>query len=166
MGDNTVATRKGLTTYLNDHLAGSVAALEIVDHLIEHAQTSRWQTSLVQLRKEIEEDQDILRDLLKKLGGTESPMRKAAAWLSEKIGEVKLRLDDGGNGELRLFEALEALSLGIQGKLALWRALATAAARVSALQQLDYAELERRGTKQFEQTDTLRLEAAVEALAR
>ena len=166
MGDNTVATHKGLTTYLNDHLAGSVAALEIVDHLIEHAQNSGWRTSLVQLRKDIEEDQDILRDLLKKLGGTESPVRKAAAWLSEKIGEVKLHLDDRGNGALRLFEALEALSLGIQGKLALWRALATAAERVSELQQLDYAELERRGTQQFEQADALRLEAAADALAQ
>jgi hypothetical protein len=166
MGDNTVATRKGLTTYLNDHLAGSVAALEIVDHLIEHAQKSQWRTSLAQLRKDIEEDQEILRDLLKKVGGSESPMRKAAAWLGEKIGEVKLRLDDRGNGELRLLEALEALCLGIQGKLALWRALATTAERVSELQQLDYAELERRGTEQFEQTDALRLEAAAEALVR
>ena len=31
-------TNKEITTYLNDHLAGSVAAMELLDHLIEHYQ--------------------------------------------------------------------------------------------------------------------------------
>ena len=57
----------------------------------------------------------------------ESRTRKATAWLTEKVTELKLRLDDPAGGALRLLEALEAVSLGIEGKRALWRALAAAA---------------------------------------
>jgi hypothetical protein len=169
MGNKALATHKVLTTYLNDHLAGSVAALEILDHLIDHLDHPRggeWDSSLAQLRREIEEDQEVLRSLLKQLGGRESPIRKAAAWLSEKMGEVKLRLDDPGNGEFQTLEALEALCLGIQGKLALWRALGSASSRVAELRKLEYVDLQRRGTQQFEQADALRLEAARAALVR
>lgn len=165
MGNKTLTTHKVLTTYLNDHLAGSVAALEMLDHLIEHTRGPQWDSSLTRLRRAVAEDQEILRGLLKQLGGSESPVRKAAAWLGEKIGEVKLRLDDAGDGELRTLEALEALCLGIQGKLALWRALSTTAGVVE-LQALDYVELGRRGAEQFAQADALRLEVASSALRR
>jgi hypothetical protein len=166
MDNKTMATHKALTTYLNDHLAGSVAALEIVDHLTDQTGGPGWDSSLSRLRREIDQDQAVLRRLLKRLGGNESPVRKAAAWLSEKLGEVKLRLDDSGDGEFKMLEGLEALCLGIQGKLALWRALAAAANGISELKELDYPQLERRGTEQFAQADRLRLEIARAALTR
>ena len=40
---------------------------------------------------------------------------------------VKLRLDDPSGGALHRLEALEAVSVGIEGKRLLWRALAAAA---------------------------------------
>jgi hypothetical protein len=166
MGSKTLAPRKLLTTYLNDHLAGSIAALEILDHLTDQVPGAKGDSSLAWLHDEIEQDQQILRQLLKRLGGSENPLRKAAAWLSEKIGEVKLRLDDAGDGEFEMLEGLETLCLGIQGKLALWRALAAVANGVAELQELDYAALEQRGTEQFERADALRLEAARAVLVR
>jgi hypothetical protein len=60
-----------------------------------------------------------------------TPHRKAMAWMGEKLAEIKLRLDDPGCGPLHLLEALEAIAIGIEGKRALWRALA--AARISGL---------------------------------
>ena len=50
-----------------------------------------------------------------------------AGWLVEKLSEIKLHLDDAGDGALRRLEALETVSLGIAGKAALWHALAAAA---------------------------------------
>jgi hypothetical protein len=91
------------------------------------------------------------------LGGTESPVRKAAGWLSGKLGQVKMALDDTGDDELRTLEALEALSVGIQGKLLLWRALAAAASRVPTLQSVDFGRLQQRAQSQFEQVDGERL---------
>lgn len=155
---------KALSTYLNDHLAGSVAALELLDHLAElHSDPDR-KRFFTGLRAEVEEDQNVLQQLIKKVGGEESTARKAAAWLTEKLGRVKLRLDDPGNGQLRVLEAIEALGLGIQGKLALWRALGAVAGRVPQLQGVDYTRLEQRAMQQHQQVEGQRLQTARVAL--
>jgi|SRR5215207_678849 len=151
-----------LTTYLNDHLAGSVAALELVEHLLRHEGAN--QQSYATLRTEIEEDQQTLRQLLAELGGKESQVRKAAAWLTEKLGQAKLRLDDQGDGDLRALEALETLGLGIQGKLSLWRALGSVAGTIPQLERLDLPRLQGRAIDQFERVDRLRIQAARAAL--
>ena len=158
-------TASAISTYLNDHLAGSVIALELLDHMIGLKGPVN-QDLLNRLRREIQEDQEVLRDLLKGLDEGESPVRKAAAWLSEKLGRAKLRLDDSGTGELRDLEAFEALALGIQGKLSLWHALATVREQVPQLARLDLGRLEARALDQYNQIERLRLEAARRALGR
>jgi hypothetical protein len=65
---------------------------------------------------------DELQGLMKHLDIGESRTRKASAWMAEKMTELKLRFDDFRGGPLQLFEALEALSLGIEGKRSLWKA--------------------------------------------
>lgn len=152
-----------LATYLNDHLAGSVAALELLDNLLEHNPAAGRDT-LVEVRSEIQRDQQLLRDILDRIGSRESTTRKVAAWLSEKLGQVKLSFDDSGTGDLRALEALEALGLGIQGKLSLWRALGAVADRIPALGSLDFPDLQRRAEEQFERIEELRLRAARVAL--
>jgi hypothetical protein len=154
-----------LTTYLNDHLAGSVAALELLEHLgTLHRATEREQL-FQSLRAEVEEDQKVLQQVLDKVGGNESRVRKAAAWLTEKIEEAKLKLDDPGDGALRVLEALESLGLGIQGKIALWRALAATADRLPQLRHLDFDRLQERAIQQYEQVETQRIHVARVALA-
>jgi hypothetical protein len=152
-----------LTTYLNDHLAGSVAALELLDHLLEREPGS-GRDELARIRVEIEEDQQTLQRILSDMGGKESPIRKAAAWLTEKLGEVKLGLADKGSGELRVLEALEALGLGIQGKLLLWRALEAVKGSVPSLGGIDLQQLQQRAERQSRRVEELRLRAARVAL--
>jgi len=149
---------ENLGTYLNDHVAGSVLALELLDHLIDLPEALDRKL-LTQLRAEIQEDQDVLRQLLRSVGAKESTARKAAAWLTEKLGRAKLRIDESGSGELRMLEGLETLALGIQGKLALWRSLATLKDAVPPLKTMDLARLESRALEQFERVDRLRLDA-------
>jgi len=157
-------SREHLITYLNDHLAGSVAALELLDHLLGQDIGAAEQT-LTHVRNEVEQDQKTLQQLMQSVGGKESRVRQAAAWLSEKLARAKLRLDDPGGGELHLLEALEALALGIQGKAALWRALGAAATHRPELEQLDFNALEKRAVGQLERVDRLRLQAARSALS-
>ena len=156
---------KVLRTYLNDHLAGSVAALELLDHLIALHRGTEGEKEFASLRSEVEEDQRVLQQLLESVGGKESRVRKAAAWLTEKLGQVKLRLDDPGDGELRMLEALETLGLGIQGKLALWRALAVVSDRPTGVPALDFARLQQRAIGQFERVEARRLQVARVALS-
>jgi hypothetical protein len=148
-----------LYTYLNDHLAGSVAAIELLDDLIEHHSGDRFGKTFRDLRDEIQVDQDTLRDLIRKLGAKESAMRKAGAWLAEKFSRVKIGDADDSAG---LLQALEALALGITGKQLLWRSLAAIAPNFPALQGMDFSELEKRVHDQFEHVETLRLEMARE----
>lgn len=149
-----------LHTYLNDHLAGSVAAIELLDHVIEHHSEDRFAKIFRDLRDEIQDDQETLRDLIQKLGAKESAIRKAGAWLAEKFSRVKIgNADDSAE----LLQALEALALGITGKQLLWRSLAAIAANFPALQGTDFSELEKRAQDQFERVETLRIQMAREA---
>src|ERR1043165_2697989 len=109
-----------LETYLNDHLAGSIAGIEIAGYLVDHAQGPEDKATLSDVKSEIEKDQKTLESMMKKLDVDQSGFRKASAWLTEKITELKLRFDDPSGSELLVFEALEALSLGIEGKHGLW----------------------------------------------
>lgn len=155
---------KHLATYLNDHLAGSVAALELLESLeAEHAGTP-LESFLTGLRADIAADSQELEALMNRLHVAESRTRKASAWIAEKVTELKLRLDDPAGGALRLFESLEALSLGIEGKRALWLALAATAKDAPALQVLDYERMAQRAEEQRRRVEEVRLEAAKRAL--
>ena len=74
-----------LHTYLNDHLAGSVGALELLDRLIETYREKPLEHFFQNLRDEIQQDQEQLKELMQKLGAEESSVRKAGAWLAEKL---------------------------------------------------------------------------------
>jgi hypothetical protein len=47
--------------------------------------------------------------------------------LAAKLAELKLRLEDGSKGLLRLWEALQAVAPEIAGKWRLWRVLESVA---------------------------------------
>lgn len=154
-----------LATYLNDHLAGSVVALELLDHLKStHADTS-LSDFFRQLCADITADRDELERLMDALHISQSRTRKASAWVAEKMTELKLRLDDSQSGPLFLFESLEALSLGIEGKRSLWVALIAAAEKSPALRIVDYERLKQRAEEQRARVENLRIDAATKALS-
>lgn len=153
-----------LAIYLNDHLAGSVVAVELLRDLERAYSGQPVQQFAAALRADIEEDRSELQRLMSKLNVSESRARQATAWLAEKMTMIKLRLNDWAGGEFRLFEALEALSLGIEGKRGLWVALAGAAEHSPALRLLDYAHLAARAEEQRTRVEAKRLEAVGAAL--
>jgi hypothetical protein len=153
-----------LGTYLNDHLAGSVAAVELLEHLEAAHAGTEMARFFAELRTDIEADRQELKALMERLHISESRPRKATAWLAGKFTELKMRLDDGARGPLRLLESLEAISLGVAGKLALWRALRAAAEIAPQLREADYERLARRADEQRGRVEVRRIEAARAAL--
>jgi hypothetical protein len=109
-------SKEAIPIYLNDHLAGSVGALELLDRLIETYKGQPLEQFFHDLRNEIDEDQDTLQRLIEKIGEEESAVRKAGAWVAEKFSRAKIRLSDSEEGKVGLFHALEGLVLGIIGK--------------------------------------------------
>lgn len=156
----SVVTNTSLLSYLKNHLAGSVAALELIDHLQSSASPFDGRRFLERLRGEISSDQRVVQSLLHDLGGTESRVREAGAWLTEKLGELKLRIDDPHRQGLGFLEALETLALGIQGKLALWTALEAVSDRVPELASVDLLTMRHRAREQYAMVESRRLEAA------
>jgi hypothetical protein len=156
--------KESLTTYLNDHLAGSVVALELLDYLEEDGAGTAQASTLAGVHAEIVADRQELEAFMAQLGITVSAPRKATGWLVEKLSELKLHLDDAGDRALRRLEALETVSLGIAGKQALWDAMAAAAESAPELRELDYARLGRRAETQREVVERLRIHAAKAAL--
>lgn len=157
-----LVTHQHLSVYLNDHLAGSSAALEILDHVRKMEGLGGWVDTI---RKEIAEDRQQLEALMAKAGIAQSAARQAAAWMSEKLAELKIRLDDRGQGALTRLELLEALAIGIDGKSAMWIALSACASRSAALGGVDYGFLARRAAEQRAAVEVRRIQAALDAFA-
>jgi hypothetical protein len=155
---------ENLANYLNDHLAGSVGALELLDRLVETHEGKPLHIFFQELRSDIQKDQEKLQELIRSLGAKESAVRKAGAWLAEKLSRPKMPQTDGSEGELGLLLALEALALGIAGKRLLWCALETASQETPLLACLDYSELERRALEQGGRVEGKRLETACRVL--
>src|SRR4051812_27901024 len=143
-----------ITSYLNDHLAGATIAIEIVDRMIKEA--PEHSEAFEMLRKDIDEDRQELQSLMAGMGVAESVTRKAGSWIINGITELKLYIDDP-NGPLRRLERLEGLSIGIEGKIALWEAL-----QAAGNSHLNYDLLIRRGRSQRAAVEAFRLQAARE----
>ena len=156
-------SRDTLKTYLNDHLAGSVMAIELAERTMRENEGGPVAARLSPLVEQIREDQTVLKGVIERLGTGESSLKKAGAWLAEKAGRVKLGGTDEP-GELSRLEVLEMLTTGVHGKRALWRALRVVAARYEELRGLDLDLLERRAVEQHDELEAMRLEAAKAAL--
>ena len=155
-------SREYLAIYLNDHLAGSLIALEILEHLEIEASDSM--SDLAALKADIEADRQQLKVLMDRLGITESRVRKLTNWIAEQVTEAKFEADDESRGTLRRLERLEALGIGIDGKSALWRALNAAVEVAPDLRGIDYEHLAQRAQEQRARVEILRLQAARLAL--
>ncbi len=156
---------KHMATYLNDHLTGSVSAIELLGHLEEAEKGTGREHFFAKLKAEILIDCDELKAIMSRLQIAESAPRKVAGWLTEKLAELKLRMDSRPGGDLHRLEALEALSLGIAGKLCLWKSLETVTASVTELQEVDFQLLKKRADDQRARVEGMRLEAAKAALS-
>jgi hypothetical protein len=146
--------------YLNDHLAGSAAALDLLAKMSSQNEGTEFGRVLAALEQEVAEDRDALQQVMAKLGVPTDTVKQAGGWVLEKL--TRLRFDVTTGEELgRLMEA-EALSLGIAGKLAGWRALKEAS---HADLGVDLDRLIERAQDQRSRLEPFRIEAARQVLA-
>jgi hypothetical protein len=149
-----------LGTYLNDHLAGAVAALELIEHRQEEYKDEPLGKFFESLKAEIEADKETLRAVMRSLGIKESTVRQTGAWAAEKVARARLKI---AGDETGLLLALEGLIAGIFGKKMLWRSLAVA--NVPNTSPWDFVQLQRRAEDQIERAEAERMKAAQRALA-
>ena len=158
------SARKLLGIYLNDHLAGSVAGVELARRIAKQNEGNAYGREMAAVAGEIEEDRVQLRRIMDRLGIRQKRIRLGIAWAGEKAGRLKPNGQLVGYSPLSRLIELEGLAIGITGKLSLWRSLERAD---DAHPELDETEIKRlidRAVSQLERVESLRLEAAREAL--
>jgi hypothetical protein len=154
---------KELASYLNDHLAGSVGAVELLEHWAHLHDGKRLGDFFKDIEAEIRADQEKLREVMRSLGIEESKVRKAGAWVAEKAGRARLIIAGDEPGRLGLVLTLEGIIIGVTGKKLMWRSLV--AANLPQLNGCDFEELQRRAQQQIERVEAERMRAVLEAFA-
>lgn len=154
---------KEMDSYLNEHLAGSVGALELVEHWAQLHKGKPLGVFFSDINAEIRADQNTLRDIMHSLGIKESNVRKASAWAAEKAGRARLMIAGDERGSLGLVLTLEGLIMGINGKKLLWCALH--AARLPQLDRYGFEELQGRAEEQIKRIEAERIRAVQETFS-
>lgn len=153
-----------LLRYLNDHLAGSAGAIGLIQKLATSAEVPEEAGFFHDLEQKVEGDRTLLKDLIARLGENSSAMLQAAGTLTGAASRLKLNWEGMEPGQLGRFEAVEMLTLGIQGKRLLWLMLSEVAAFVPEWEGIDFASLELEAIDQRDAVEDLRIEAGTDAL--
>jgi hypothetical protein len=151
-----------LAIYLNDHLAGSTTAVELLRRAVGEYEGTPLGDFLVGLRREIVQDRDELKSIMAANGIEEQRYKLAAAWVAEKATRLKFNGALVRRSPLTPFVELETLAIGIHGKELLWRALREIAPDENTGRRLD--ELIARAQRQEDDVERHRLAAGAGAL--
>ena len=160
-----MASNELLGVYLNDHLAGSAAGSELAEKLRDNNQGSELGNVMAALHRDILQDRATLEELMARLEVEHHPVKDAAGWVLEKLSRLRLNPALTGSAELTRLLETEALSLGIEGKLAMWLALKEAAAGDRRLAGADFDRLIERARGQRRALEPHRLAAALAAFS-
>ena len=155
---------KALEIYLNDHLAGAMLGTDLAEQIRERSEGDPFGDVMTGLAAQIEEDRETLVALMEQLDVGRNPVKQATTWLAEKASRPKFSGLTSGEPEVGYFMALESMTLGVTGKLSLWRALERVADRYPAIAATDLDELIRRATLQRDTLEEERLRTAERAL--
>jgi len=151
----------GLDTYLNDHLAGATAGVSLAEMAATEHSGDAHGAFFGEITVEIKEDYATLTDLMDGLGVERSATKAALAEVGSKVMAPKFKGDDDA---LNAMTTLETLSMGVEGKVCMWKALRTVADAYPTLGGLDLDALIARGEDQRSRIEDMRLKVAPEAL--
>jgi hypothetical protein len=153
-----------LSIYLNDHLAGATAGVELARRTAASNRSTSYGPVLQALAEEIEQDRSTLLEIMDRLSVGRDQLKVALSWGAEKAGRLKLNGELFRYSPLSRLEELEGLSLGVEGKLALWLALRQTHGGDKRLRGIDFEELVKRARSQRRRIERQRRRAAEEAV--
>jgi hypothetical protein len=156
--------RRYLAVYLNDHLAAATAAHELVKRAASSNEGTDYGEVLQELEHEIAEDRAALVRLMERFDIPQDRLKVTSAFIGEKLGRLKPNAHLLSYSPLSRAEELEILSLGIDGKHALWRALLDTEHADERLNAEELQALADRAAAQRSELEPYRLRAVEEAL--
>jgi hypothetical protein len=149
-----------LGIYLNDHLAGATAGVELARRVAKAQQGTKSGETFKHLAEEIAEDREALLRIMRALGVPVQQYKVCAGWVAEKIGRLKPNGNLVSRSPLSDLQELEMMRLGIEGKASGWRTLRPVADHDDRLNAEELDELIARALRQADTVEELRTETA------
>jgi hypothetical protein len=115
-----------LRIYLNDHLAGATAGVELARRAAGGT-SGPISDALTQLANEITRDREELLSIMAALDVPVQRRKVYAGWVTEKLGRLKLNGRIAERSPLSTVLELEGLRMAVAGKAAGWAALRSCA---------------------------------------
>ena len=109
--------------YLSDHLAGATAGQGRIERMARDFTDTPFRSELESLATQIREEREYLNGLVGDLGLPRRTPRKAAAWVAERAGRLKLNGRVVRRSPLTLVLESEVMRSAVMGKLGLWQTL-------------------------------------------
>jgi hypothetical protein len=153
-----------LHVYLNDHLAGATAGVELVKTAAENHDGELGEF-FQQLADGISADFNTLTSLIDQLNAHASGAKEAFAKIGSEVSEAKFSGETVDDPEFGTFLTLETLSIGVEGKLCMWKALKVVEDSAPELAAANIDTLIERAQSQRDSIEGKRLEVAGSALS-
>lgn len=140
--------RQLLTIYLSDHLSGATGAVRRLSQMASGYTDLSVHDDLVTLAEDVAQDRQALVGIMEQVGVRPQRYKLVAGRVGETVGRLK------GNGRilsrspLTPLVEIEAIRVGVVGKLSLWQTLGTHAESLG-LEADHLAELHNRATSQL-----------------
>ena len=152
-----------LATYLNEHLAGAMVAIDLAGKAADRNRGDRLGVFLAELLEAIDEDRVSLEGIIERLGVEKGGVKATAGRVVEKVSRLRLHEKVTGDPDLSRVLELETLIMGVTGKLRLWHSLQESMGTDASLAGVDLDALVQRAHDQLAGLDDHHREAAARA---
>jgi hypothetical protein len=153
-----------LHVYLNDHLAGATAGVDLAKTATENHDGELGEF-FAQIADEITGDYNTLTSLMDQMDAHASGAKEVLAKAGSVVSEAKFSGESTDDPEFGTFLTLETLSIGVEGKLCMWKALKVVEGDHPELAAANIDTLIERAQSQRDKLESKRLEVAGAALS-
>jgi hypothetical protein len=137
----------------------------LAEQIGERAEGTPLGDLMGEIAPQIEEDRQSLIDLMEQLEVSKNPVKQASAWLAEKASRVKFGGASSGEPDFGLYMAVETMTLGVEGKLSLWKALKQMPADHPVHRAINLDELIARAKSQHDRLEEQRISIGPDVLS-
>ncbi|MCW4355941.1 hypothetical protein ONR57_21785 [Hoyosella sp. YIM 151337] len=144
---------------MNDQLALGIGWRQLAKRSQRSNRGTEVGNALAEVATGIAEDVETFRDMMRRLGFRENPVKVLGALASERLGRLKLNGRIVRYSPLSRFDELDFLTMGIEGKKQLWHTLESLADLTTRLPEVDFQHLIDRAEHQRTLLEPHRLQA-------
>jgi hypothetical protein len=155
---------KLLTSYLNDHLAGASAGVELFRRAARSHRDDDLGGQLADLAGEVADDRAELIAIMEALSIRRNPASVVMGVAAERLGRLKPNGFVLRRSPLSDVVELEGMRVGVAGKLGCWETLLAVAPEDPRLDRTGLENLIRRANDQYERIRALHLRVAADRL--